>query len=66
MTDSKMKKEPWVYRCKIHNWELESYSPPMKGSLKIFCPLCKDEFLAKHLEEIKNENPRAGKWSQSQ
>tara|TARA_R100001086_G_C11840811_1_gene259064 strand:- start:2059 stop:2259 length:201 start_codon:yes stop_codon:yes gene_type:complete len=66
MTENKPKKEPYIYRCKKHDYELESYSPPMKGSLKVFCPLCKDEFLAKHLEELENENPRAGKWSQSQ
>ena len=55
------KREPYIYRCEKHSYELASQVPPMKGSLKIFCPLCKDEFLAKHLDELQNENPNAGK-----
>lgn len=55
------KREPYIYKCRKHNYELVSHAPQLKGSLKIFCPICKDEFLARHLEELQNENPNAGK-----
>ena len=63
MTDEQkpLGREPYVYRCSKHDYVLESTAPRMAASLKIFCPLCKDEFFAAHLTELQNENPRAGK-----
>lgn len=61
-TDQKREREPWVYRCERHNYVLESRVPKMPTSLKHFCPLCKDEFFAKHLTELQNQNPNAGKF----
>ena len=37
-----------IYTCKKHpNWTLESFAPVLAGSLKQFCPLCRDEFWIK-------------------
>lgn len=39
-----MAKQVRVYTCKRHpNWSLESSAPVMAASLKVFCPLCRDE-----------------------
>lgn len=62
--DPKREREPWIYRCSKHSYVLESKVPQMPTSLRIFCPLCKDEFLSQHLTELQNENPRAGKFKE--
>lgn len=59
--EAKREREPYVYRCRKHNYVLETRAPRIEASLRIFCPLCKDEFFAQHLDELKNENPNAGK-----
>lgn len=61
MDEPRPKREPYVYRCRKHDYELITTAPKMAGSLKIFCPLCKDEWFAQHLVELQNENPNAGK-----
>lgn len=36
-----------VYTCKKHsNWSLEDRTPVMKSGLRVFCPLCRDEFFS--------------------
>jgi hypothetical protein len=60
-TPTESQREPYVYVCEEHNFRLETRAPRMAGSLRIFCPLCKDEFFAKHLTELQNVNPDAGK-----
>lgn len=36
-----------VYTCKKHpNWSLEDRTPLIKAGLRVFCPLCRDEFFA--------------------
>lgn len=57
---AKPEREPYVYRCSKHKYVMESTAPRMAASLKVFCPLCKDEWMAKHLDELQNENPKAG------
>lgn len=54
-------REPFVYRCRKHDFTLESRTPQIGGALKVFCPKCKDEFWAQHIPELTNENPNAGK-----
>lgn len=37
-----------VYTCKKHpGWSLEDRTPVLKSSLKVFCPLCRDELFEK-------------------
>jgi hypothetical protein len=37
-----------VYTCKKHPlWSLESRTPVIESTLKVFCPLCRDEWMAK-------------------
>lgn len=60
-TPTEPQREPYIYRCSIHNYVLETRAPRIDASLRIFCPLCKDEFFAKHLAVLQNENPNAGK-----
>lgn len=55
------KREPHIYRCAKHNYELVSTGPVLKSSLKVFCPICRDEFWEKHIGALENENPNAGK-----
>lgn len=53
---------PYVYRCVKHNYVLETSFPAGIGNgLKPFCPICRDEFLAKHIPVLVNENTDAGK-----
>jgi hypothetical protein len=61
MASSDSTREPYVYRCSKHNYVLETTAPKIGATLKIFCPLCKDEWFAQHLVELDNENPNAGK-----
>lgn len=60
--EPKPEREPYIYRCDRHSYVLETRAPPIQSGLKIFCPLCKDEFLAKHLSVLQNSNPNAGKF----
>src|SRR5690606_17111719 len=53
---SHRERAPWVYRCKRHNNELESLVPKMPTSLKIFCPLCRDEWMALNITDTHYEN----------
>jgi len=59
--EQKPEREPYIYRCSKHSYVLETRAPRIEGSLRIFCPLCKDEFFAQHLTELQNENPNAGR-----
>jgi len=61
MEPTEFKREPYVYRCSKHNYVLETTAPKIGATLKVFCPLCKDEWFAQHLTELQNENPNAGK-----
>lgn len=61
MSEQPREREPYVFRCHKHNYVLETRGPRLDASLRIFCPLCKDDFFAKHLTELQNENPNAGK-----
>lgn len=42
-----------TYTCDRHSWTLESSAPIMPASLRVWCPLCKDEMFAKHMTEPK-------------
>lgn len=59
--EPKPEREPYIYKCDKHNYVLETRAPRLEASLRIFCPLCKDEFFAQHLTELQNSNPNAGK-----
>ena len=39
-----------VYRCEKHpTWTMEASGPLLATSLKVFCPLCRDEFFEQHI-----------------
>lgn len=43
------KKQVRIYTCKKHpNWSLETSGPVIAGSLQVFCPLCREEFILAH------------------
>jgi hypothetical protein len=39
-----------IYTCVTHpHWSLEDRTPVIKAGLRVFCPLCRDEFFAHHI-----------------
>jgi hypothetical protein len=39
-----------IYECAKHpKWSLETTTPVMVAGLKVFCPLCRDEFLERSI-----------------
>jgi len=41
----KKKQRVRIYTCKKHpKWSLETAAPKLDAGLKVFCPLCRDDF----------------------
>ena len=45
-----MQRQFRIYTCKKHpHWTLETSAPVIDASLKVVCPLCREEFIIQHI-----------------
>lgn len=59
--EAKREREPFIFRCRKHNYVQEARVPQIGKQTRVFCPICRDEFFAANIPELHNENPNAGK-----